>query len=177
MSYPFTKRISYPLKKYKVNSYKFLEEGTYDGVFWGKHLGEDVNVKAGTNVKAIGRGKVVLADFFVGSKEKRNWGGIVIIAHKDPKTKKNFFSIYGHMSKIFVQKKDKVRAGQVIGKVAKRLTPENGWWEDSHLHFAIYKGAWNGKVLQGYFREDQKLTELKDWQKPSKFIENYGKRK
>lgn len=175
MTYPITKRIIYPLKNYKVNSFEFLEECVYDNVFWGKHLGEDVNVKAGANVKAIGQGKVVLADFFMGSKKKRNWGGVVIIAHKNPKTKENFFSLYGHLGKIIVQKEDKIRIGQVVGKIAKRLTPENGWWEDSHLHFAIYKGKWKGKALPGYFRKVQNLTNLKDWTKPSEFINDYGK--
>jgi len=81
-----------------------LQECEYDGIFWGKHLGEDCNTRAGVKVMAVGRGKVVYSACHPGSKEKRNWGNVIIIAHKHPKTKKVFFSLYGHLAERLVKK-------------------------------------------------------------------------
>jgi len=53
---------------------------------------------------AVGRGKVVYSACHPGSKEKRNWGNVIIIAHKHPKTKKVFFSLYGHLAERLVKK-------------------------------------------------------------------------
>lgn len=99
MAYLYTPKLVFPLKNYKVNSYKFGENCSYDGVYWGIHLGEDVNCKTGTKVRSCGRGKVVYSRKHSGSKKGRNWGNIIIVAHKNPKTKKVFFSLYGHLKR------------------------------------------------------------------------------
>src|SRR3990170_4661574 len=99
MAYPYTQKLTYPVKSWQKakKKYKFGKEYSYKNekgkkINWGKHLGEDVNLKAGTSIFAIGRGKVVKAKFYLGKdKDHRNWGGIVIIAHKNPRTKKPFF--------------------------------------------------------------------------------------
>lgn len=174
MAYPLTPNLRYPLDNYRVNSYRFGEDCTYDGVRWGIHLGEDVNRRAGTYVRATGRGRVVYSALHKGSAEKRNWGGIVIVAHKHPKTRKVFFSLYAHLGKRTVRRGQRIEEGQVVGAIGKALSPENGWWEDAHLHLAIYTGPWRGRVLQGYYREDQKLTRLSWWKKPGEWIKNYA---
>lgn len=174
MAYPFTPKLKFPLKNYKVNSYKFGEKCTYNKVYWGVHLGEDANVKAGTKVYSVGRGKVVYSRLHKGSKEKPNWGNIIIIAHKNSKTKKVFYSLYGHLKRKNVKKGDRVEIGKIIGSIGARNTPENGWWPEKHSHLAIYTGSWNKKVLPGYFKKGDSRTKLSYWQNPTKFIQNYS---
>jgi len=192
MAFPYTLQLDFPLDHYKANGDEFLKDCNFDGVHWGLHLGEDSNVRAGTKVKAIGKGRVVYSAPQLGkitkgesgeNKLQRNWGNIIIIAHKNPKTKKVFCSLYGHLNKRLKKKGDKVKMGEIIGTIAKANSPENGFWEDSHLHFAIYTGPYPwiraGKkkrllpVLPGYFRKDQLLTKRQWWQNPTEFINNY----
>ncbi len=173
MSYPHTPKLQFPLEKYRVNSYGFHEDCTYNGVHWGIHLGEDVNRPAGTSVGAVGRGRVVYSGFHPGTKEKGNWGNIIIIAHKHPRTKKIFFSLYAHMQKRLVKKGERVEAGQRLGIIGKRNTPENGWWKEEHLHFAIYTGPKENKIPAGYWKKGSKRTKLAYWKEPTKFIKQY----
>lgn len=172
MAYPYTPKLKFPLGKYKVSKWKFKYKASYYGVDWGIHLGEDITVPAGTRVKCIGRGKVVYSALHEGTKKKRNWGNIVIIAHKNPKTKKPFFSLYGHLKKPHVKKGESMELGKVIGVVGKKNTFENGWWP-AHLHFGIYIGPWKGKALVGYWKQNQKRTKISYWKEPSRFIRNY----
>ncbi|MBU4369307.1 M23 family metallopeptidase, partial [Patescibacteria group bacterium] len=155
-------------------SYKFHQKCIYNNVYWGIHLGEDIDRPAGTKVMSIGRGKVVYSDIHPGNEKKGNWGNIIVIAHKNPKTKKSFFSLYAHLKKRNVLKGDNVKLGKVIGTIAKSNTPENGWWKEEHLHFSIYIGPWRYKILPGYWRKDQNLTNLYYWQEATKFINNYN---
>lgn len=178
MAYPFTPELDFPLKNWQVNDTKFLEPQAYSGVDWGLHLGEDCNIRTGTPVKAIGRGKVVYSALhapqkppLTEGKEGSNWGNVIIIAHKNPSTKKVFFSLYGHLGKRLLKKGDRVKRGQKIGEVAKGWSRENGWWKKSHLHFAIYAGPWKGEVLPGAYRKGAEgRTKLEDWIAPTEFL-------
>lgn len=161
---PEVSKIIFPIKEFKVNSYKFRQECVYNGVNWGKHLGDDFNTKANTSVFAIADGKVVLSHIYPGNKEKRNWGGVIIIAHK--LNEEIIFSLYGHLGKRAVKENVFVKAGQKIGEVGKSLTPENGWWGDEHLHFAIYKGVFDGEVLPGYSPPGK----ISEWENPYQFL-------
>jgi len=179
ITYLHTPKITFPLKNWQVNSIRFLQPQTYSGVDWGLHLGEDCNVRAGTPVIAIGRGKVVYSALHTSltppeseGKKGSNWGNIIIVAHKNPRTKKLFFSLYGHLGKRLVKKGEEVECGQQIGIVGKTWTPENGWWKDSHLHFAIYVGPWEGRVLPGAYRGG-KRTKLSHWKAPTQFVLEY----
>ncbi|MFH1610706.1 MAG: M23 family metallopeptidase [Patescibacteria group bacterium] len=175
MAYPYTHKLIFPLERYNVNSYKFKQDCAYDNVHWGIHLGEDVNRPAGAKIFSIGKGKVVYSALHPGTKEKSNWGNIIIIAHKNPKSKKIFFSLYAHMQKRLVKKGDSIKLEQLIGKVGKTNSPENGWWKDAHLHFAIYTGEWKRKILPGYWKKRDKRTKLTYWKEPTKFINSYNK--
>ncbi|MFC1645191.1 M23 family metallopeptidase [Patescibacteria group bacterium] len=175
MAHQHTHKLRLPLGEYRVSGAGFGDDCSYNGVHWGIHLGEDVNCKAGTKVFAIGRGKVVYAKLHAGTLEKGNWGHIAIIAHKHPKTKKVFFSLYGHLGKLFVKKGDRIEIGQTIGVIGKSNTPENGFWKTEHIHFAIFTGPWNGKVLPGYFKKGQNRTRLEWWVSPSGFVGKYSK--
>jgi len=174
MPYFFTPQLGFPLKNYQANSYKFKQRCSYFGQDWGIHLGEDINCSQGTPVLSIGRGKVVYSALHAGSATKPNWGNIIIVAHKKPSTKKVFFSLYAHLAKRLVEKGEKIEAGQKIGIVGKKNTPANGWWSDEHLHFAVYTGSWQGKVLPGYWKANSARTKLKDWHSPSEFIKKYA---
>lgn len=180
MAYAYTPRLVYPIKNFKPNSFRFGQICKYKNtlgvsILWGRHLGADVNTRAGTQVVSIGRGRVAYSALHPGlSKGKRNWGNIIIIAHKHQRTKGVFFSVYGHLEKRLAQKGDGVGCGQPIGRVAKKLTQANGWWEEAHLHFGIYIGPWQGKVLPGYFKTGNKRTKMEWWKDPVKFIEGYA---
>lgn len=182
MAYPQTPKLDFPLEKYEgfaflpaadeLNGWKFGRKTTIKKIFWGIHLGEDIIRSAGTKVKSCGRGRVVYSELHPGTKKHGNWGNIIIIVHKHPKTKKNFYSLYAHLGKRLVKKGKNVKLGQVIGIIGKGNTLGNGYWPE-HLHFGIYVGPWKNKILPGYWRKDQKLTKLSYWKEPRKFVENY----
>lgn len=160
-------------------------------VLWATHLGDDVAAEAGTVVRAIGQGEVVLAQTVPGSEAHRSWGGLVVLRHdsnvkaqnpndkSSPNTKypipNTFYSIYGHLEDIHVPVGERVQLGQPLGMVADGPTPENGWWRNPHLHFAIYTGPWEGNVPPGYWRPDQFWrTKRKWWHDPQKFIASHA---
>ena len=173
MAYLTTPKLSFPLEGYTVNGTPFGKRTTHNDVFWGVHLGEDCVMSAGTDVKAVGRGKVVYAALHPGTAEKANWGHIVIIRHKHPKAKLVFYSLYAHLGTCFKRIGDQVEEGEPLGFIGEGETPENGFWE-AHLHFAIYTGPWKNGVLPGYWKEGQKQrTDPKWWRTPSEFIKSY----
>lgn len=170
-----TAKLIFPLEGFAENvSNKFGEDCSFGGVHWGIHLGADCPALAGTKVLSIGDGVVEYSALHAGTPEKSNWGNIIIISHVNSVTGKSFFSLYGHLGTRLVAAGDKVEVGQSIGVIGAGNTPENGMWPIAHLHLAIYTGVWEGKVLPGYFRSDQKLTKLRWWKNPVKFIEEYN---
>ncbi len=173
MAHLHTPRLIFPLKNYKVNGTPFGKRSVYNGILWGIHLGEDCLVPAGTDVFACGRGKVVYSAFHPGTKEKPNWGHIIIIRHKQSSIRKVFYSVYAHLGTCFKRINDKVEIGEPIGFVGERNTEENGFWEE-HLHFALYTGSWQNDVLPGFWKEGEKRTRPEWWECPSEFIEKYN---
>lgn len=169
MSYPIAREITTPLNPYEPTGPMFREKCVYDGVDWGTHLGEDSDVPAGTKVRAIARGHVVYSALHPGSEEKGNWGNVIIVAHKHPVTRRNFFSLYAHLGTRRKEKGDPIGCGELLGEIGRGFTPDNGFWEE-HLHFAIYTGPWEGKILPGYWKPGSKRTKLSDWQDPSAFL-------
>jgi len=143
---------------------------------WGEHLGEDCIRPADTKVKSIGRGKVLYAGYHPGNLAKRNWGGLVIVGHYLDRIGTRFCSLYGHLKNIVVKKYQIIENGQLIGEIASASSEENGWWEDSHLHWAIYIGPWKGDPLVGYWREDQNYTKREFWLAPTLFIDECNRR-
>ena len=163
------RELRWPVDNYSTGDfYKFGDRvGSRGG--WVSHLGDDVKASAGTVVRAVGAGEVAQAETRAGSGEKRNWGGVILIKHA------GFYSVYGHLDNLKVQVGDRVEAGEEIGRVARALTPENGWWQNEHLHFAIYTGSWRpGVALPGYYRWWQFRTKKKWWRDPQDFIKNYN---
>ncbi len=173
MPYPRPARLALPLADYAVNSRPFGEEGVLGGRSWGRHLGEDVLAEPGTPVGAIGDGQVVYAALHPGSRRRGNWGNIVIVGHAHPRDDQPFYSVYGHLGECRVAVGQIVKLGEPLGTVGRGRTPENGFWPEPHLHFAIFTGPWEGKVLPGYFREEDARTKLEYWVKPSAFVQRY----
>ncbi|OGI21386.1 MAG: hypothetical protein A2808_00020 [Candidatus Moranbacteria bacterium RIFCSPHIGHO2_01_FULL_55_24] len=173
MAYLNTPKVIYPLAEYRVNSLPFGKRSVYEGVLWGIHLGEDVKVPAGTDVRAIGRGRVVYSALHAGDAEKGNWGHIIIIRHRHPVRRQVFYSLYAHLGSSYKRIGDKVELGEPLGFVGESFTAENGWWE-AHLHFAIYTGPWQDQVLPGYWKDGDTRTRPEWWQVPSEFIARYA---
>ncbi len=173
MAYLTTPTLSFPLEPYAVNGAPFGKRSEYNGILWGVHLGEDCVVPAGTNVQAIGRGKVVYAAFHEGTEEKGNWGHIIIIRHKHPKKRLVFYSLYAHLGTCFKRIGERVECGEPIGFVGESHTSENGFWP-AHLHFAVYVGPWKDEVLPGYWKEGDTRTRPEWWKAPSEFIRGYA---
>lgn len=165
-------------KEWKPNSYKFGQDCSYpiesgQKKRWGLHLGEDFDVDAGTQVHAIGDGKVSYAQVHPGkSKDARNWGGVVIMGHWISDTEA-IYSLYGHL-KLDPNLKEGtiVKRGHLLGTVAPVSSPENGWWEESHLHLQIIidpDDVYRGGILSGY-AQGKAPNRLKDCMAPSEFF-------
>lgn len=100
----------------------------FNGQFRGRHSGIDFRAAIGTPIKSVADGVVVLTGNFWFS------GNFVMIDHGA-----GLISFYCHMSKIDVEKKQEVKAGETVGK-----TGQTGRVTGPHLHFGI---AWNGEYF------------------------------
>lgn len=184
--------LSSPFKgtEWEPNSYKFGQDCSYpkeDGTQrrWGQHLGEDQTADPGRPVYAIADGKISYAKMHPGkSKDARNWGGVVIQGIWV--TEGNaFYVLYGHLKLNPELKEGSIaKRGDLLGWVGCKLTPENGWWEESHLHLQIIldpTDVYRGGILMGYAQRtvDGKLVEnaapnrLRDCMSAKELFEKY----
>ena len=86
---------------------------------WRAHLGVDYAAPTGTPVRTIGDGVVEFAGVQSG------YGNVVTVNHG-----KENATVYAHLSKINVQKGQKVSQSDIIG-----LVGSTGWSTGPHLHF------------------------------------------
>ncbi len=86
---------------------------------WKAHLGVDYAAPTGTAVRTIGDGVVEFAG------TQSGFGNVVFVNHGKENT-----TVYAHLSKINVQKGEKVSQAQTIGEVG-----STGWATGPHLHF------------------------------------------
>lgn len=92
------------------------------------HSGLDIAAATGTPIKVIGTGKVVeAAEYFF-------TGNTVIIDHG-----RGVFSVYAHLNEFNVKTGDKVKQGQIIGKVG-----QTGRVTGPHLHWTM---VMNGTIV------------------------------
>ncbi len=174
MPYPTSRQLRFPLDQYAANGRAFLEEAILGGKPWGRHLGEDALVDAGTPVLAIGDGEVIYAALHASWWRRRgNWGHVVILGHTHAQDGQPFYSVYGHLGEYRVTPGISVRGGETLGTVGNGRTRANGWWPEPHLHFAMYRGPWEGKILPGYLRENDERTKREYWVNPSEFVRGY----
>lgn len=117
-----------PLDKYVVFSEYGYSDGRNDF-----HYGIDLAAPAGTPIKASREGKVVMSA--LGALDA-SYGECIVISHND-----GLHTLYGHMSKRDVSMGDKVKQGQVIGKVG-----STGNSTGPHLHFEFRTGGLGGET-------------------------------
>ncbi len=79
----------------------------------------------GAAIRPVGGGRVIYADWL------RGYGNLVIIDHGS-----GFYSVYGHASRLLVEKGEWVRADQVIARVG-----ETGSLTGPGLYFEIRHGG------------------------------------
>lgn len=99
----------------------------------GRHPGIDFDIKIGTPIVAASDGVIT----YIGepdSKERYGGGIFVSITHGE-----HFITLYGHLAKIFVQKGQPIKRGQLIGLSG---ASNNGY---AHLHFGVCKIGGNCK--------------------------------
>ncbi len=97
----------------------------------GWHNGTDIAAPANTPIKAVADGTVV--DTSTMSARQDNFGNRVIIEHAD-----GVFSVYAHMiAPALVKKGDKVKRGQIIGRVGGTGKTQNQY--GNHLHLTLLK--------------------------------------
>jgi len=86
-----------------------------------KHYAVDIANKTGTPIYAADSGEIEVAGWGTG------YGNQILIDHGGGKKTR-----YGHMSKFYVKKGDKVTKGQAIGEMG-----STGWSTGPHLHFEV----------------------------------------
>ncbi|CAN5556393.1 peptidoglycan DD-metalloendopeptidase family protein [soil metagenome] len=86
---------------------------------WRAHLGVDYAAPTGTAVRSVGDGVVDFAGV------QNGFGNVVMVKHNGSNT-----TVYAHLSKIGVQKGQRVSQGQTLGAVGM-----TGWATGPHLHF------------------------------------------
>lgn len=118
-----SKYFTKPIKKMRITS-KFTYKRWHPILKrYRPHLGIDIGAKRGTNIYATNDGKVVFSGWLGG------YGRAIKIKHKG-----GYLSLYAHQSKLLAKKGQRVKNGQVIGRVG-----STGRSTGPHLHFGLYK--------------------------------------
>ena len=92
---------------------------------WRKHEGIDYAAPTGTRVRAVGDGVIEHAG------PKGGYGKVVIIRHNG-----QFATVYAHLSRINVQRGQRVAQNDTIGAVG-----QTGWATGPHLHYEFRVGG------------------------------------
>lgn len=85
------------------------------------HTGIDIEAPYGSPVVATADGKVEMAGYY------GDYGKAVLLKHPS-----GYYTLYGHLSEITVKVGERVRAGQIIGKVG-----STGRSTGPHLHYEV----------------------------------------
>ena len=124
VSFPSDSWAATPYKDWPYGDGKFIwpvtgwiSQGAHPG-----HTALDIAVPSGTPVKAVDRGKVIMAGW-----NPTGYGFRVVIDHGI-----DYVTLYAHLSDIYVKAGDVVGKGQVIG-----ASGANGNITGPHLHFEI----------------------------------------
>lgn len=94
-------RLPWPLKGKVISSFGKKRSTQFDTYIFNN--GIEIKPIASDEVKAVYDGEVVFCDYFKG------YGKLVIIQHAN-----NFYSLYGHCSKILKNKGDRVTEGDIV---------------------------------------------------------------
>ncbi|WP_270996104.1 peptidoglycan DD-metalloendopeptidase family protein [Listeria seeligeri] len=101
------------------------------------HKGLDFAQPIGSNVKAADDGTVLVAEMGVSGSGFGGYGNVILIEH----AKNKEWTLYAHQSKLLVKPGQKVKKGEVIGKVG-----STGQSTGPHLHFEIRKEKMGGQI-------------------------------
>lgn len=117
-------------QSYRFGSTIFGERMPHDGV--------EILNPLGTPVLAVEDGKV----FFSGNDRTKKWGrytnlygNFIILEHREIGSQEPIFTMYAHLSELFVEEGQDVNKGQMIGKVG-----ATGKAFTNHLHFEVRVG-------------------------------------
>ncbi|MBL8859791.1 MAG: M23 family metallopeptidase [Planctomycetes bacterium] len=133
------------------------------------HLAEDVWLKGGTPVHAIGDGIVRYSDFSPTWTDKAgvvhwNLGNVIVIEHalKPPIDDLDAVcSFYVHLAADRrVKTGDRVERGQIIGRIGADKSAENGRYP-AHLHFGIHRGPYF-QISPAFERDVRRAAASKD---------------
>jgi len=110
--------------------YTSLYGDRVDPIFHGMrfHNGIDINARYGTPIRPVRKGIVNFCGW------RDGYGYTIMIQHDE-----GYESLYGHCSKILVEKGDMVETSTVIGRIG-----STGRSTGPHLHFTLYH---HGKVI------------------------------
>ena len=114
------------------NSYRY---GSTQNGAREDHHGVEFNNPSGTLVRASADGTVEYAgndDILNFSEFNEFYGNLVIVKHDQLIEKHTIYTVYAHLSEILVKTGQKVKTGQLIGKVG-----ATGSAIGSHLHFEV----------------------------------------
>ena len=100
---------------------------------WGFHYGIDMAAQRGTPIKAVARGVVEEAGYTSG------YGNTIVVAHDAV-----YKTRYAHLDSISVHVGQKVRQGDMLGKVGDTGFTRKTGKDASHLHLELYE---NGKQV------------------------------
>lgn len=98
------------------------------------HHGVDFPAAIGTPVLASADGKIVFAGFEKNSAHGPDgyfYGNFIVIRHAN-----ELYTLYAHLSKIFVEAGQRIQVGELIGEVG-----QTGAAIGPHLHFEVRRGA------------------------------------
>lgn len=112
--------LGYPHFSAKSSTYGYRKDPFSSGRV-NFHTGIDLRGKYGDVVKSTANGKVILAGWFQG------YGNCVRIKHAN-----GYETLYGHLSKISVKSGQKVKAGEIVGKIG-----STGHSTGYHLHYEV----------------------------------------
>lgn len=112
--------LSWPVKGEVVTQFGIVRDPIYNTQI--ENPGIDVQVKAGTPVRAAADGKVITTTWM------RGFESIIIIEHPE-----NGFTVYSRLGEIHVKVGETVKRGQIIGKVGSASNNET-----PKLHFEVW---------------------------------------
>ncbi|WP_439131410.1 M23 family metallopeptidase [Polaribacter sp.] len=146
---PIKKGDFYVASGYKMRMHPILKINKF-------HKGMDFTAPKGTPIYASGDGTVSLAQ------RSTTFGKVVFIEHGY-----GYKTVYAHMSKMAVKRRDKVKRGDLIGYVG-----NTGLSVAPHLHYEVHK---DGRAVNpiNFYYGDLSLDEFATLQKTSEESESY----
>jgi len=124
--YVSTGRFIWPLKGRLISKFGYRRHPIWGG--FHLHTGLDIAAPYGVPIVAADSGEVIFSGWWDG------YGKALVVDHG-----RGYTTVYGHMSRIYLQAGQKIDKGQVIG-----LVGSTGFSTGPHLHFEV---RYNGRPM------------------------------